>query len=141
MAKRYLAAALAVTLLLGILAGCDRYQHESFSGENDIPMSLGDRFTINSSSEDDKYRGYKYVVCEVTLEVGNKAAIKTLEQRLHRIRGIVSDSIGAKTFDQLSTTEQREELKLEILTAINDEFNNTKSVKNVYFNDFYFAAG
>jgi flagellar basal body-associated protein FliL len=141
MIKRHLAAVLAVTLLLGIFAGCDSPRPEAFSGENDISMSLGDRFTINSSSDDEKYRHYKYVVCEVTLEVGNKGAVKTLEQRLHRVRGIVTDTIGAKTFDELSTAEQREALKLEIQTAINEEFNNTSSVQRVVFNDFYFAAG
>jgi flagellar basal body-associated protein FliL len=139
MVKRFLAAALAATLLLVLPAGCGREEKpEAFPGENDITFSLGEKFTIDSTGTSDDTRRYKWVVCDVMLEVGDAAIIKIFEVRLHRIREIVTDSIRARTLDELRTAGDKEVLRQEIMDKVNEEFNTT-SVRRVIFSEFYFA--
>jgi flagellar basal body-associated protein FliL len=142
MAKRFLAAALAVTLMLGVLAGCYRERpQEPFSGAGDTPFSVGEGFTINLTAESEDQRRFKYVVCSVTLEVseaGVKAGtIRHFDSRLHRIQEIVIDAISSKTVDQLSSIAQKDALREEIRDKVNIEFNTT-AVNRVVFGTFYF---
>jgi flagellar FliL protein len=137
MVKRYLAAALAATLLLGLLAGCNGDKPETFPGANDIPYPLGEAFTINLTAETEELKRFRYVVCDVVLELGDSASIKIFDERRHRLREIVIDAISTKTIDQLKTQSQRVDLRQEIMEKINEDF-NTSTVRRVVFGSFYF---
>ena len=140
MTKRILSVALVAALMLGLLAGCYRDRPlPAFEGAGDIPYPVGE-FTINYAS-DDEVRRNSYVVCDVTLELDKDKTkiIKALDERRHRIRDIVICEISSRTYDELNTSELRNELKRNIMDRINDEFNNV--VANVYFGVFHFHNG
>jgi flagellar basal body-associated protein FliL len=142
MTRRTLTAALAAVLLLGLVTGCDLFGGGAvmvdYPGRTDTPYPLGERFTINSTSESEDLRRYRHVVCEVTLEVNDAVIINTFDERLHRIREIVIESISSKTLDQLRTSAQKDALREEIMDRVNEEFNTT-AVRRVVFSEFFFA--
>jgi flagellar basal body-associated protein FliL len=138
--KRFLAAALAATILLGLFAGCYRDRPtDAFTGANDFPYSVGGQFTINVTGNEEDAKRFKYVVCDVTLEIDKdkKASVKMFEERNHRIRDIIICTISSKLIHELRSYEQREELKQEIMDRINEEFND-HAVKRVSFGEFFF---
>ena len=135
MRKKIIALAAAAVLLTALLAGCDNNPAApKFPGEFDTAYSLGDGFTINIT--DDTETRTKYVVCNVTLELGDPAIAVTFDDFLYRLREIVIDTIGAKTTGQLHTNAQKDALREELAERINEEF-NTDAVQNVYFPTFY----
>jgi flagellar basal body-associated protein FliL len=142
MTRRTLTTALAAVLLLGLVTGCGLFGGGDvvvdYPGRTDIPYSVGDRFTINSTSDSDDLKRYRHVVCEVTLEVNDAAIIRTFDERLHRIREIVTEAISSKTLDQLRTSTQKDALREEIMDRVNEEFNTT-AVRRVVFSEFFFA--
>jgi flagellar basal body-associated protein FliL len=135
--KLLILAVLAV-LPLALLAGCGDDPVEQYPGQFNVPYSLGERFTINALGVSDSFRRYKWVVLDVILEVNNESVIAIFDDRLHRIREIVTDSVKARTLDQLNELVEKERLRQEIMEKINAEF-NTEAVQRVVFGDFYFA--
>jgi len=136
MRNRIIAAALAAALLTVLLAGCGNAPAAPpYDGAYDTNYSLGEQFTINIT--DDTETRHKYVVCQVTLELADPAIIADFDEKLHRIRQIVTDTIGDKTVGKLSTNAQKDALREELAEKINGEF-NTDAVHRVVFSDFFF---
>ncbi|GBD23794.1 hypothetical protein HRbin29_01467 [bacterium HR29] len=65
----------------------------------------------------------------------NEEFAKELEPELHRIWDVVTSVIGAKTIDEVSTSEGREALKEELKEALNHVLHDHK-VERVYFDTF-----
>jgi flagellar basal body-associated protein FliL len=69
------------------------------------------------------------------LLVANEEFTHHLEGEIHRIWDVVTNIVGAKSLDEVATSEGRDELKVELRNAINHEIHN-QQVENVYFVTF-----
>ena len=69
------------------------------------------------------------------LVTANEAFTEHLEGEIHRIWDVVSSVVGEKSLDDVATTAGREELKVELRTAINREIHD-QQVENVFFVTF-----
>ena len=65
----------------------------------------------------------------------NESFTAEMEGDIHRIWDSITDVIGSKTIEDVSTAEGRDELKTELREAINQEV-HTQQVENVYFVTF-----
>ena len=136
MRTKIMAAALAAVLLTAPLAGCNNAPPAPpYEGAYDATYSLGETFTINIT--DDTETRHKYAVCTVMLELGDADIITTFDEKLHRVRQIVIDTVGSKTTGRLQTAEQKTALREELAEKINEEFNTT-AVHRVVFSEFFF---
>lgn len=76
--------------------------------------------------------GSRFLLLTVAMECGNTAAVGKLQARDAELRDVVLSTLSRKTVDELADVSQREGIKSELLTALNDRF-GAKSVVRVYF--------
>jgi len=65
----------------------------------------------------------------------NAAFAAELKPEMHRIWDVITTVVGARSVDQVATSEGRETLKAELVAAINHEMHSEK-VETVYFVTF-----
>jgi flagellar FliL protein len=76
--------------------------------------------------------GSRFLLLTVAMECGDAAALSTLQTRDAELRDVVLSTLSRKTVDELADVMQRDSIKTELLTALNDRFGK-KSVVRVYF--------
>ncbi len=69
------------------------------------------------------------------LVIKNEVFAEEMEPDLPKIWDVITSIVGSKSVDQVSTSEGREELKQELMAAINKEIHH-EQVQNVYFVTF-----
>ena len=69
------------------------------------------------------------------LDAKNKAFQDDMKPEMHRIWDIITSVVGAKSVDQVSSSDGREKLKQDLVASINQELKNEK-VESVYFVTF-----
>jgi flagellar FliL protein len=69
------------------------------------------------------------------LDAKNQAFTDELKPEMHRVWDTITSVFSGKTVDQVSTTEGKEQLKTQLIDAINNELPHEK-VENVYFVTF-----
>ena len=95
--------------------------------------------------------GLRYLKATITLELwpledfsnfeeeertqAEEQFLETIDARRPKIDDIVTSLLSSKTFNDIATIEGKEELKQELMTAINDSL-GYQAVVNVYFTDF-----
>jgi flagellar basal body-associated protein FliL len=132
MLKRLLLLTLTAAFFTAMAAGCGDDKEEPYPGAFDTPYSLGDMFIINVIGTSEEFKRFNYVRCEVTLEVNSSSVFSVFDERIHRIREIVVESIKAKTIEDLQ--ENMDDIRQEIKEKINKEF-NTDAVQRVVVSD------
>jgi len=78
---------------------------------------------------------YVGVTAAPALEAKNAAFAEELAPSMHKILDAVTSVFGDKTVDEISTTEGRDQLKQNLIEAINAELND-QTVESVYFETF-----
>lgn len=69
------------------------------------------------------------------LAAKNEAYADELKPEMHRVWDIITAVVGGKTVDQVATTEGKEQLKSQLVEAINKELHAEK-VENIFFVTF-----
>ncbi len=69
------------------------------------------------------------------LEAKNKTYAEEMQPEMHRIWDTITSVVGSKSIDQVSSLEGRDELKHELVAAINKDLHREK-VENVFFVTF-----
>jgi flagellar protein FliL len=79
--------------------------------------------------------GKRYLRATVQLELAPEQVVETYDQRLPQIRDVVLTILSTKGFEDIRTVDGKMSLRTEIITRLNELFNN-ESVVNIYFTDF-----
>jgi flagellar basal body-associated protein FliL len=132
MLKRLLLLTITAAFFTAMAAGCGDDKEEPYPGAFDTPYSLGGMFIINVIGTTEEFKRFNYVRCEVTLEVDDSSVFSVFDDRIHRIREIVIESIKAKTIEELQ--DNMNDLRQEIRDKINKEF-NIDAVQRVVISD------
>lgn len=69
------------------------------------------------------------------LTTKNTELTTEMQPDLHRIWDVITSVVGNKTIDQVATSDGRDQLKAELIDALNKELTDRK-VENVYFSSF-----
>jgi flagellar FliL protein len=109
---------------------------ESEHGDADSLASAGsppavltlDNLVLNPAASG----GTRFLLLTVAMECGDAAVLATLQSRDAELRDVVLSTLSRKTVDELADVAQREGIKSELQTALNDRFGK-KSVLRVYF--------
>ncbi|MBI5948326.1 MAG: flagellar basal body-associated FliL family protein [Chloroflexi bacterium] len=80
---------------------------------------------------DHKYIGAK----GAGLEAKNEVFAEEMKPELHRIWDVVTNVMGKKTIEQVASSEGKEQLKTELIAALNKELHEEK-VEGVFFVSF-----
>jgi len=86
---------------------------------------------LEFESEDPPWVGAK----GPALEAKNAHFAEELQPEMHKILDAVATVVGSKSADEVSTTEGREQLKAELIEAINQHLPGHK-VEHIYFETF-----
>ncbi len=95
-------------------------------------FDLGD-FTVNLSGDS----GRRYVRAKIVVEVGKPEVVKDLEGRTPQLRDGVIAVLSAKTMDDISTPDGREQLRREIISSLEAKVGSGK-IRNIYFTEFVY---
>ncbi len=90
-----------------------------------------DTFVVNLLSES----GSRFLKASMNLELSEEALAPEIEKKIPLIRDIVIRTLSSKTYEDVSTTKGKEQLKDELVTRINEVLRDGY-VKNVFFTDF-----
>lgn len=82
-------------------------------------------------------KGRKIVKVNMELELDGDKVAEEIEKRKPQIRDIIIITLSSKTFEELSTREGKENLRLEIKDTINNFLTKGK-IKNVFFTEFLY---
>lgn len=69
------------------------------------------------------------------LAARNRSFAAELQPELHRIWDVITEVVGARSIEQVSTPEGRDELKRDLVSALNEQLHSRKVAK-VYFVTF-----
>lgn len=79
---------------------------------------------------------HKYVgAAGAGVDAKNVAFAEELKPEMHKVLDAITSTFGAKSIDEVSTTAGREELKAEIIKAVNAELHHEKVI-TIYFSTF-----
>ncbi len=95
------------------------------------PMYALDPFIVNLFSED----GSRYLKTTINLEMDKEELSTELDSKKPLIRDIIIKALSAKSYEEISTIEGKENLKDEIVANINAVLKDGK-INNVFFTDF-----
>ncbi len=95
------------------------------------PMYALDPFIVNLFSED----GSRYLKTTINLEMDKQELSTELDSKKPLIRDIIIKALSAKSYEEISTIEGKENLKDEIVANINAVLKDGK-INNVFFTDF-----
>jgi len=90
-----------------------------------------DAFIVNLFSEN----GGRYLKSSVNLELGSEELGTELDAKKPLIRDIIIKALSAKSYEEISTIQGKENLKDEIVVNINEVLADGK-INNVFFTDF-----
>ncbi len=76
--------------------------------------------------------GSRFLLLTVAMECGGAESLASLQARDAELRDVVLSTLSRKTVEELADVSQREGIKTELLTALNERF-GAKSVVRVYF--------
>ncbi len=76
--------------------------------------------------------GTRFLLLTVAMECGTDAGMTALKAKDAELRDVVLSTLARKTVDQLADVSFREDIKTELITALNDRF-GTGTVVRVYF--------
>lgn len=129
--------AAAKALGFGIVAAPDSASHaEEASAEADSMAKSGTPPTVltleNLVLNPAASGGSRFLLLTVAMECGGADQQATLQSRDAELRDVVLSTLSRKTVDELADVAQREGIKTELLTALNERF-GAKSVVRVYF--------
>lgn len=79
--------------------------------------------------------GARFLLFSVAIECKDALSVTTLQARDAELRDVVITALGLKSVDQLADIGAREEIKTELVAALNARFGN-KAVARVYFPQF-----
>jgi flagellar protein FliL len=79
--------------------------------------------------------GARFLLLTVAMECKDAAAVTMLQSRDAELRDVVLSSLGLKTVEQLAEIGAREQIKVDLTTALNERFGK-KTVVRVYFPQF-----
>lgn len=79
--------------------------------------------------------GKRYLRVTMALEVSEQEVVATLENRLPQVRDAVLSILPTKTYDDVSTTDGKIALRIEVMEKINSLLARG-NVKNLYFTEF-----
>jgi flagellar FliL protein len=79
--------------------------------------------------------GARFLLLTVALECKDAAALATLQARDAELRDAVLTTLGVKSVEQLADIGVREQIKGDLLAALNERF-GSKTVARVYFPQF-----
>lgn len=82
-------------------------------------------------------KGRKIVKVNMELELDGDKVAEEIEKRKPQIRDIIIITLSSKTFEELSTREGKENLRVEIKDTINNFLTKGK-IKNVFFTEFLY---
>lgn len=113
----------------GDSAAGDEAEADSMASSGAPPAVLTlDNLVLNPAASG----GSRFLLLTVAMECGDAAALATLQSRDAELRDVVLSTLSRKTVDELADVSQREGIKAELQTALNDRFGK-KSVVRVYF--------
>ncbi len=90
-----------------------------------------DPFIVNLFSEN----GSRYLKTAINLELGNEELGVELDSKKPLIRDIIIKALSAKSYEEISTIQGKENLKDEIVANINEVLEDGK-INNVFFTNF-----
>jgi flagellar FliL protein len=76
--------------------------------------------------------GSRFLLLTVSMECKNAEAVTTLQSRDAELRDVVLSSLGQRTVDELADIAERDLIKEQLTTALNERF-GAKTVVRVYF--------
>ncbi len=76
--------------------------------------------------------GSRFLLLTVAMECGGATELASLQSRDAELRDVVLSTLSRKTVDELADVSQREGIKTELLTSLNERF-GARSVVRVYF--------
>lgn len=79
--------------------------------------------------------GARFLLLTVAMECKDAATVTMLQSRDAELRDVVLSSLGLKTVEQLAEIGAREQIKVDLTTALNERFGK-KTVVRVYFPQF-----
>lgn len=79
--------------------------------------------------------GARFLLLTVAIECKDAATVTALQARDPELRDVVLSSLGVKTVEQLAEITAREQIKVDLVTALNERFGK-KAVARVYFPQF-----
>jgi flagellar protein FliL len=79
--------------------------------------------------------GNNYLKVKISLEMENELMKTEVEKRLAQFRDAILTLLSSKTYDEVKTLEGKSQIRVEILTILN-QYLKTGKIKNVYFSDF-----
>lgn len=82
-------------------------------------------------------KGRKVVKVNMELELDEGEVAGEIEKRKPQIRDIIIITLSSKTFDEVSSREGKENLRVEIKDTINNFLTKGK-IRNVFFTDFIY---
>jgi flagellar protein FliL len=112
-----------------LAAGEEDSEADSLASSGTAPAVLTlDNLVLNPSASG----GTRFLLLTLAMECGDAAALATLQSRDAELRDVVLSTLSRKTVDELVDVTQREAIKTELQTALNDRFGK-KSVVRLYF--------
>ena len=134
-----LEAILAYFLVTKVIAPKMRAATEESAVEEEQPKAIGKIYEVKDLIVNPAGTGgTRYLNTTIGLEVEDERLIPELENRSPQIRDALIDILVAKTIEQLDGVEDKQVLREEILTKINDMLPTTEmgKVVHVYLIDF-----
>ena len=90
-----------------------------------------DPFIVNLFSEN----GSRYLKTAINLELGNEELGVELDSKKPLMRDIIIKALSAKSYEEISTIQGKENLKDEIVANINEVLEDGK-INNIFFTNF-----